>query len=57
MGVDHGGFYIFVAEEFLYSADVVTVLEEMGGEGVTKGVGADGFIYFGYLGGLPDCFL
>ena len=26
VGVDHGGFYVFVSEEFLYGADVVAVL-------------------------------
>ena len=26
VGVDHGGFYVFVSEEFLHSADVVAVL-------------------------------
>ena len=37
VGVDHGGFYILVSEQFLYGADVVSVLEEVGGEGVPKG--------------------
>jgi hypothetical protein len=33
VGVDHGGFYVFVSEEFLNGADVVAILKEMGGEG------------------------
>ena len=37
MGVDHGGFDIFMSKEFLNGADVVVVLEEVGGEGVPKG--------------------
>ena len=41
MGVDHGGFDILVSEEFLNGADIVSVLEEVGGEGVAKGVGGD----------------
>lgn len=26
VGVDHGGFYVFVSEEFLHGANVVAVL-------------------------------
>ena len=40
MGVDHRGFDIFVAEEFLDGADVVAALQEVGGEGVAEGVTA-----------------
>ncbi len=36
MGVNHGGFEVFVAEEFLDGADVVAVLEEVGGEGMAE---------------------
>ena len=57
MGVDHGGFDVFVAKEFLDGADVVAVLEEVGGETMAKGVGADTFLYFGFLGGFFDGFL
>ena len=35
VGVDHGGLDVFVAEELLYGPDIVTALEQMGGEGVT----------------------
>ena len=35
MSVDHGGFYIFVPEEFLDSANVVSVLQKVGGETVS----------------------
>ncbi len=35
MGVDHGGADAAVAQEFLDGADVVAVLQEVGGEGVT----------------------
>lgn len=52
MGVDHGGANIFVAEEFLYSADVVTGFEEVSGEGVTEGVGGYFFGDIGLLGGF-----
>jgi hypothetical protein len=38
VGVDHGGADVAVAEELLDGADVVAAFEEMGGEGVAKGV-------------------
>jgi len=57
MGVDHGGFDVFVSEEFLNGANVVAVLEEVGGEGVTEGVRGDGFLDAGFLGGSTDGFL
>lgn len=41
--VAHGGFNIFVAEEFLHGADVVTVFKKVRGKGMAKGVGADPF--------------
>ena len=44
MGVDHGGLYILVSEEFLNCADVVAALQEMGGEGMTEGVATDWFV-------------
>jgi hypothetical protein len=44
MSIDHGGFDIFVAEEFLDGADVIAVLEQVGGEGVAEGVATDRFI-------------
>lgn len=34
MSIDHGGAHIFVAEEFLYGADVVAGLQEVGSEGM-----------------------
>ena len=57
MRIYHGGFDVFVSEEFLYGADVVAVLEEVGGEGVAEGVGGYRFVYFGKFGGSPNCFL
>ena len=38
MGVDHGGFDVFVTEEFLDGADIVAALEEVGSEGVAEGM-------------------
>jgi len=57
VGVDHGGLDVLVAEEFLNGADVVAVLEEVGGEGVAKGVGGDVFLDPGLEGGGADGFL
>jgi hypothetical protein len=37
-GIDHGGFYILVTEKFLNGADIVVVLQKVGGEGMTKSV-------------------
>lgn len=44
VGVDHGGFYIFVAEEFLNGADVVAGFQEMGGKGVAECMWRDAFV-------------
>jgi hypothetical protein len=57
VGVDHGGFDVFVSEQFLDGADVVTVLEQVGGEGVAEGVATDALGDFGVAGSLFDSFL
>jgi hypothetical protein len=36
MGEDHGDFDIFMAKQFLYSPNVVTGFQEMGGKGMAK---------------------
>ena len=54
VGVDHGGFDVFVAEEFLDGSDIVAGLEEVGGEGVAEGVGGDVFVDFCEAGGFLD---
>jgi hypothetical protein len=53
VGVDHGGFDVFVSEQFLDSADVVTVLEQVGGEGLAT----DALGNLSSAGGLFDSFL
>ena len=73
VSVDHGGLYVFVSEEFLDGADtcpepqvlgIVITLQEMGGEGMKKGVRRDAFVYFPWYrppgqvcetGGLAAC--
>jgi hypothetical protein len=57
MGIDHRGFDILVAEEFLDGMDVVAVLEQVGGEGVAKGVATDTFVDFGAAHGGFQRFL
>ncbi len=47
MGIDHGGPDIFVTEQFLYRADVVAVLQQMGGEAVPRGMTAAMLVDFG----------
>ena len=63
MGVDHRGFHVLVAEEFLHSACgcvasvVVVILQEVGGKAVAEGVGCNPFGDAGLLGSLLDSFL
>jgi hypothetical protein len=57
MGVVHGGFDIFVPEQFLNSANVVTCFKQVGSEGMAEGVRRDTLVYFGEAGGVFDGFL
>ena len=43
VGIDHGRFDIFMAEELLDGADIVAGDQQMGGEAVPEGVAADLF--------------
>ena len=54
VGVDHGGFDVFVPEEFLYGSYVITGFEKVGGEAMAEGMWADFFQYFGMFGCLFD---
>ena len=54
VGVDHGGGDVLVAEQLLDGADVVAVLEQVGGEAVAEGVGCDGLGEVGVEGGGAD---
>ena len=52
MGVDHGGFGLGVAEQFLYVANVDPLLEQVGGVGMPQGVWGNGLndaVPFGVL--------
>jgi len=57
VGVDHGGLDVLVSEEFLHGADVVSVLQKVGGETVAKGVGFDLFVVARKFCGFTDGFL
>ncbi len=54
MGVDHGGLYVLVTEEFLDGTNIVSVFEQVGGKGVTEGVRGNKLIYFCEAGSLFD---
>ncbi len=54
VGIDHGGLHVAMAEELLHGADIVAVLEQMGGEGVAEGVTGDALGEAGQSGGLAD---
>ena len=55
MRVDHRGTYVFVAEQLLDGPDVVTGFEQMGGEGMPKGVAADVFDDSSFADGFLYC--
>jgi hypothetical protein len=59
VGIDHGGFHVFMSEQFLYSAAerVVAVFQKVCGERVPKGVAGNALDKFGMLGGGAHAFL
>jgi hypothetical protein len=54
VGVDHGGFHVFMPEKLLDSADVVVVLQQVRGEAVAEGVAGDAFGQARRFGGLAN---
>ena len=44
MRIHHGGFHIFVPEEFLDRPDVVALLQQMRGKTVSEGMATDAFV-------------
>ena len=42
MGVDHGGFHVFVTEQFLNGSDIIAILKHMCGLRVTDGLATGG---------------
>ena len=57
VGVDHGGGDILVAQQRLNGADIRAALQQMGGETVTKRVGAHFFMDTGLTDGLGNGFI
>lgn len=57
VGVDHGGLDVFMAEQILDGADVVTGFEQVGGEAVAQSVAGGAFFEAGQFGGAADGFL
>lgn len=57
VSVDHCRFHVLVTEEFLDGTDVVTALQEVGGEGVAEDVRGDVFVNVCAAGGISDRFL
>ena len=57
MGIDHGGFDVFVTKQLLNGTDIVAALKKVGGEGVAEGVRGDMFIDLCKAGGFFDDFL
>ena len=54
VGVDHGGADVLVAEQFLDGANIVAILEQMGGKGMAKGMATDALLDARFLGGFLD---
>lgn len=57
VGVNHRRLDIFVPQQFLDRSDVVTGLEQVSGERVTKGMWTDRFANAGDPGCFVDCLL
>ena len=57
MGIDHGGGNIVVPEQLLNGADVGAALQQVGGEGMPKGMGADVLRQTGTADGHLDGFV
>ena len=54
MGIDHGCADIFVAQQFLDCADIITVLQKVGRKTVAQGMAADVFLYACQFDGFFD---
>ena len=54
MGVDLGRGDTLVTEHLLHLTNACTALQQVGGEGVSQGVGTDSFVDAGKLGSLTD---
>jgi hypothetical protein len=46
-----------MAKQFLHGTNVITILKEMGGEGVAEGMAGNAFLDFCLASGFLDCAL
>src|SRR5205823_12773205 len=51
VGVDHCRAYVFVSEQFLYSAYVITCFEQVSGKAMAKGMTAGRLVEAGFVDG------
>jgi hypothetical protein len=54
MGIDHGCLDILMSKQFLHGTYVITILKQVRGKRMAKGVRGNGFIYPGPLGRFFD---
>jgi len=54
MGVDHRGFHILMAQEFLHRPDIVTAFQKLCGKGMAEGVAGRPFGEAGLANGLLE---
>src|SRR5437870_4501911 len=52
--INHGGLEILVAQKLLNRADIISVLDQVGREGVAERVAASGAAHTSIQDGLPD---
>jgi hypothetical protein len=57
VGVNHGGFYVLVTENFLNRPDIVAFLQKVGRKGMSKGMASNAFGDPRAASGQPDRFL
>jgi len=57
VGIDHGGFHIAVAEEFLDSSNVIAGFEEVGRKTMAEGVATGMFVDASFANRVSDGFL
>ena len=51
MGINHGGFDILMAQEFLNGTDIVVILQKLGGKAMAKSMTTDSLVDTGQTSG------
>ena len=57
MRIDHGGAHILMLKQLVDGPNVIPVLKEMSGKGMTERVATGGLGYPGFTDGFLDCSL